>query len=267
MPPGRSGRPNTRGGCRTFKARTGRRSPRRTRSTVSRFESSASSSTACPTPSRAPLGSWLWALPPAVALLASSHDVDYAACMFGGLRPKKQRLRTSVHWLDDMAQMCDQKHIQRHKDDQGNMVLHAPWGLRRSGGFAAADEAQYPQEFCAMVAARLPRGVPDLPHGKLPLPQCDVGHHRLPLVAEQLQHYRPPDRTRGPIKEARAVGAGRQPRGTPSKQLVKLHAERRTFTAYPADAYFLRNWAASKNRRLQASATLQGVLLPLGAEL
>ena len=214
-----------------------------------------------------PLGSWLWALPPAIALLASSHDVDYAACMFGGLRPKKQRLRTSVHWLDDMAQMCDQKHIQRHKDDQGNMVLHAPWGLRRSGGFAAADEAQYPQEFCAMVAARLPRGVPDLPHGKLPLPQCDVGHHRLPLVAEQLQHYRPPDRTRGPIKEARAVGAGRQPRGTPSKQLVKLHAERRTFTAYPADADFLRNWAASKNRRLQASATLQGVLLPLGAEL
>ena len=69
------------------------------------------------------------------------HDVEYTACMVGGSRDKRQRLRTNVTSIDELhGTKCDGKHE------------HRPWrdGPRQ---WHSAEEAEYPNKFCDVIAS------------------------------------------------------------------------------------------------------------------
>ena len=64
--------------------------------------------------------------------------------MFGGPRPKKQKLLTNVPSLASLRKRCDNAH------------WHEPWGLLRGSSgtyFATADEAEYTAELCKALVA------------------------------------------------------------------------------------------------------------------
>ena len=90
-----------------------------------------------------PANSYLWYLPEYTKLLSNKKvkDILYSACMVGGKRNEKQRLRTnspsSLSLLD--ALRCDGKHV-REPWSSGRRQLHT------------ADEAEYPNRFCEVVA-------------------------------------------------------------------------------------------------------------------
>ena len=90
-----------------------------------------------------PTNSYLWYLPEYANLLTNKKvkDILYSACMLGGKRDKKQRLRTnsprSLAPLDGLH--CDGKHA------------HEPWSSGR-WQWHTADEAEYPGKFCEVVA-------------------------------------------------------------------------------------------------------------------
>eukprot|EP00973_Karenia_brevis_P080766 11205237-Karenia_brevis.AAC.1 len=68
--------------------------------------------------------------------------VHYQACMHGGGRDKKCTLWCHGIDLSSLAVMCDHSHY------------HKPWGLDDSHeGFASTEERQYPDLFCARLAA------------------------------------------------------------------------------------------------------------------
>ena len=94
-----------------------------------------------------PARSLMWYLPIFEELLtrAGVFDMVYDACMHGGARPKRQRLRTNIIALQDWSVLCDGGHE------------HAPWvtNLGATRVFYTAEAAQYPYRFCARVAARV----------------------------------------------------------------------------------------------------------------
>ena len=103
-----------------------------------------------------PTRSWLWAL---LAFLVKQStnvafktwyfemiNVDFAACMHGGSRPKATRLRTSCKPLQQLQAECDNKH------------KHQPWTISLetdSWKFSTASEAEYPALLSKRIAAVL----------------------------------------------------------------------------------------------------------------
>ena len=88
-----------------------------------------------------PFNSLLWYLPEHVKLLSvpGARDVCYHACMVGGKRAKRQRLRgteLSMKVVDEL--WCDGSH------------KHEPW--RQGTTLMTATEAEYPHKFCRMIA-------------------------------------------------------------------------------------------------------------------
>ena len=84
--------------------------------------------------------SYLWAIPDFAVLATWPEVVDvcYSACMWGGRRDKKQRLRGTVPMLSSMAVACDRSHE------------HAPW--KEGTAFRTGEEAEYPEQVCRHVA-------------------------------------------------------------------------------------------------------------------
>ena len=83
-------------------------------------------------------------------------DLDFAVCMHGGSRPKRQRIRCAKNavlnaTLSDMALQCDGAH------------QHKPWGPlwentadgQKFAGFATQEESEYPTLFAKRMAQRL----------------------------------------------------------------------------------------------------------------
>jgi hypothetical protein len=90
-----------------------------------------------------PANSYLWYMPSFANLLSHKvKDILYSACMVGGKRDKKQRLRTNnpqaLGALNGLH--CDRNHP------------HEPWSSGR-WQWHTADEAEYPDQFCDMIAA------------------------------------------------------------------------------------------------------------------
>ena len=92
-----------------------------------------------------PSNSYLWYMQEYIELLwhPAVRDLCYSACMVGGKRDKKQRLRTNAHeflaFLTDLK--CDGSH------------QHAPWSSGSGPGqWHTTDEAEYPAEFCSKIA-------------------------------------------------------------------------------------------------------------------
>ena len=92
-----------------------------------------------------PENSLFWYLQPVIALLQLPlcHDVCYDACMHGGKRQKRQRLRLNFSEADAMAVRCDGSHE------------HLPWKVKGKGNAFAgtADEAEYPVLFCERLVS------------------------------------------------------------------------------------------------------------------
>ena len=90
-----------------------------------------------------PANSYLWYLPEYIDLLKNVKvkDILYSACMVGGKRDKKQRLRTNnpAALLPLDGRHCDGSHA------------HEPWSSGRQQ-WHTADEAEYPDDFCNIVA-------------------------------------------------------------------------------------------------------------------
>ena len=90
-----------------------------------------------------PANSYLWNLPAYFKLLENPEvkDIVHSDCMVGGRRDKKRRLRTNrpgaVAALNGL--LCDKKHT------------HPPW-LSSRHMWHNAEEAEYPAEFCTLVA-------------------------------------------------------------------------------------------------------------------
>ena len=103
-----------------------------------------------------PPHSWLWALlavlvkQPTNAAFKTWYfqmvNVDFAACMHGGSRPKSTRVRTSCKQLLQLQVECDNKH------------QHKPWTISLetdSWKFSTASEAEYPALLSKRIAAVL----------------------------------------------------------------------------------------------------------------
>ena len=73
--------------------------------------------------------------------LPGVFDVEYDGCMLGGLRLKRQKLRTNIKSLAKLALKCDGSHD------------HLPWSSVSAGGiyYHTQDEAQYTFECCDAV--------------------------------------------------------------------------------------------------------------------
>ena len=103
-----------------------------------------------------PTRSWLWAILAMLVKQSSNkafidwyfqmHNVDFAACMHGGERPKATRLRTSCRQLLQLSKECDNRHA--HK--QWTITLGA-----NSWNFATASEAEYPALLSKRIATIL----------------------------------------------------------------------------------------------------------------
>ena len=78
---------------------------------------------------------WLTSYWRSVTQVVDPMYVSFHNCMWGGARPKKTTLATSVLELGELACECDGQHT------------HLPWG-RTPFGFATADEVEYPLALC-----------------------------------------------------------------------------------------------------------------------
>ena len=78
---------------------------------------------------------WLTSYWRSVTQVVDPMYVSFHNCMWGGARPKKTTLATSVLELGELACECDGQHT------------HLPWG-RTPLGFATADEVEYPMALC-----------------------------------------------------------------------------------------------------------------------
>ena len=91
-----------------------------------------------------PLRSLMWLLQAMQNLLLFEDvlDIDYHACMHGGLRQKAQKLRSNMKQLKSLSIWCDRSHD------------HAPWISWANGHkvFHTGEEAHYPREFCQKVS-------------------------------------------------------------------------------------------------------------------
>ena len=90
-----------------------------------------------------PYNSWIWYMPDFVELLDAedAFDVEYHACMVGGSRNKRQRLRANATELRILDQRwCDGSH------------KHLPW--TSGGSLHHSEEAEYPQQMCEEIASQ-----------------------------------------------------------------------------------------------------------------
>ena len=90
-----------------------------------------------------PFNSLLWYIPEYVKLLSlpGVFDACYHACMVGGNRAKRQRLRGTEPSINIVNELwCDGSH------------KHEPW--RQGTALMTATEAEYPLKFCRMLAAK-----------------------------------------------------------------------------------------------------------------
>ena len=148
-----------------------------------------------------PYNSLLWYLPEFVELLAvhGVDDAEYDACMFGGRRLKRQRLRGTATSIIKYfkGKRCDGSH------------QHLPWG-KAGGGFATAEEAEYPDAFCERVAACLRPRSPTATPGQ--------------TVAAAVAAARPPQKKTPPPNSLKAA-VGTQPRGGRCQPVVAEYAD------------------------------------------
>ena len=86
-----------------------------------------------------PTRSYLWELPPYVALLRVSAKYDFHSCMHGGSREKSTTFLSNRN-LGQLCLWCDGSHA------------HLPWGVSNDGSFATAEEAEYPMLLCDRLA-------------------------------------------------------------------------------------------------------------------
>ena len=78
---------------------------------------------------------WLTSFWLAVTQVIDPMYVNFHSCMWGGQRPKRTTIATSMLELGEIACECDGQHA------------HLPWG-RTPSGFATASEAAYPTILC-----------------------------------------------------------------------------------------------------------------------
>ncbi len=145
-----------------------------------------------------PANSYLWYLPEYANLLNNKKvkDILYSACMMGGKRNKKQRLRTnspgSLAPLDGLH--CDGRHA------------HEPWSSGRKQ-WHTADEAEYPEKFCEVVAKCFSIRATVLQPSK-----SKVEHAQGALAAAKRPRTKPNATHKGAV--------GDQPRSTQAARLV-----------------------------------------------
>ena len=145
-----------------------------------------------------PAKSYLWYLPEYVELLKEKNvkDVLYSACMVGGKRDKKQRLRTNnpdaLSPLDGLR--CDGSHA------------HEPWSSGRQQ-WHTADEAEYPHKFCEIVAKSFSNQAVPLHPTKF-----KAEHAQGALAAAKRPRTKPNATHKGAV--------GSQPRSTQTSRLV-----------------------------------------------
>jgi hypothetical protein len=181
-----------------------------------------------------PARSLLWWFPEMIELVAHARapptiDVLYDACMLGGERPKHQRIRTTFVELAALGSppygACDGSH--RHK----------PWGINAEGTFNTAQEAEYPYQFCNVVAQLV---------AKHTTPRASSSAtSRTTTALAAARPPRPPARTPAELRHKlftarRRAATGLQPRGRAhgplvpeyhTKQFVKVHATAASLTS------------------------------------
>jgi hypothetical protein len=146
-----------------------------------------------------PLNSLLWYIPEYVQLLAlpNVRDVCYSACMVGGTRAKRQRLRGTEPSMHVVAELwCDGSH------------QHEPW--RQGSTLMTATEAEYPRQFCRMLAGEF---------AKAWAPRSSAKGSRPSSLAVAASAAARMPRGMG-LAAARKAAAGTQPRYGQMPQLV-----------------------------------------------
>jgi len=163
----------------------------------------------------------------ALAFDKGAEDADYDACMVGGTRPKKQRLRgTPTSILSAVAgKLCDGMH------------RHAPWKI--DGKPQTAQEAAYPQEFCELVAAQLePEGWPtekDLEMvERIERTGAAIQSRTMPPIVAAARPAQA-EANQARLKET----AGTQPRSSRCKRLVAEYKNIEVIVTSPAEAELL----------------------------
>ena len=188
--------------------------------------------------------------------------VDLVACNFGGSRPKRIRLMSSVTALQALSGPCSGRHPHRHVHADGTTSLHIPWALRRDGHFSVPSEAEFPEELCDAVLGCVFPGAGSV-HNSGPALAAESTSHAL----SQRQQAAPGG---GELikKFMRAAGTGRQARGRGGLRLLPEYREiRHAQVGCIAEVSYAWRWAGSKGRRLTAPMIINGVLFGPGAQL
>ena len=180
----------------------------------------------------------MWYLPEFVQLLGTDgvEDAEFGACMFGGKRLKRQRLRgnaTSVL-----------RHFHNAKCDGGHS--HLPWG-KAGNGFASAEEAEYPEAFCKQVAACLQQREPTAAPGATASAAVAAAKRPKTVVSK-------PDFLKAAV--------GTQPRCGKYAPVVAEYADVRLIECNSAELEGLKNVVDNRCRVMQPFAIGNGALRP-----
>ena len=129
-----------------------------------------------------PENSYFWQIPEVVGLLKlpQARDIAYDACMHGGERLKKQRLRANFAELEEIGLRCDGSHT------------HLDWSFKTGKGFATAAEAEYTPILCARMAECFQRAANA--RGWSIFPAAQASKHRSAQIATAVA--RQPKRSR-----------------------------------------------------------------------
>jgi len=204
-----------------------------------------------------PESSHFWDLAAVKRLLGKDgvRDISFTACNFGARRPKKTKLRTNAKGLEWMEGPCSQTHPPRYFDK-----LHAPWGRARGGRFATSEEAEYPEELCRVIVKHA--------FGQRATSTDPAAESSRDTHPSRKRQSQPESRDQRQIKQLRAAGVGRQPRGVNRLRVIPEHKELvKVQVASSAELAIAQAWARERGRRLSHPKALGEREFPKDSQL